>query len=87
MPRDDLQLLPMDVKALVNDGTYSLYEVKGRPGVAYVLLTNTGELYALSSAGEVVQGVAIKRLEDVEIGDPGYFPDLEPRPTLKLNYA
>ncbi len=87
MPGDDLKHLPIEVKILINDGVYSLYAVKNRPGVAYVLLTNAREVYPLSADGDVVQGVQIKRLDELEIGGPAYFHGLGPRPALKLNYT
>jgi hypothetical protein len=86
MPRDDLKNLPKEVKVLVNDGIYSLYAVMNRPGVSYILLTDTRDVYALSSAGDVLVGVPV-RLGDLELGPAARFEGLDPRPALKLNYA
>ena len=87
MRKAELKQLPDEVKALVNAGVYSLYTVKNRSDVRYVLLTNAHEIYALSEVGEVLPGIVISKIQDVELGNALYFTEVEPRPALKLNYA
>ncbi len=87
MGKDDLKSLPVDVKVLVNDGVYSIYSVKNPQDFAYVLVTDKQKLYALSTDGDIVAGVVLKQLSDVELGALVHFPGLDPRQTLKLNYA
>lgn len=87
MAQDDLKNLPTEVKSLVNDGVYSLYKVMNVPGVAYVLLVGSREIYALTADGVVVEGTPIRSVADVEHGAPEFFRGMEPRPALKLNYA
>ncbi|MFY0582745.1 hypothetical protein ACN28S_58270 [Cystobacter fuscus] len=87
MREDELKQLPVEVKALVNDGVYSLYSVKNRPGVAYVLLTNERELFPLTGVGEIVQTVTIRNLSELELGNAIYFEGLKSGPALHLNYA
>lgn len=84
MPHDELKNLPNEVKALVNEGVYSLYAVKNCPGVAYALMTNTRETFALSVDGDIVPGVEV-RIDD--LGAPTYFAGLPSRQAAKLNYA
>lgn len=88
MPSVDLKHLPMQVKALINDGIYSLYAVRNRGPVAYVLVTNTREVLPLTADGDVVQGLVLDGLEGLELGAPAFFGGLPARPgAMKLNYA
>ncbi|SEU32224.1 hypothetical protein [Stigmatella erecta] len=87
MHEDKLKQLPVEVKTLVNDGVYSLYSVKNRPGIAYVLLTNARKLFPLTGSGEIVQAVTIGTLSELELGDAIYFEGLKSGPALQLNYT
>lgn len=87
MQEEKLKQLPVEVKALVNDGVYSLYSVKNRPGISYVLLTNARELFPLTGSGEIVQAVTIRTLAELELGDAVFFEGLKSGPALQLNYA
>lgn len=87
MKSQELKQLPNEVKALINEGVYSLYTVRNRSDLRYVLLTNAQEIYALSETGEILPSIVIKRIQDVELGEALHFSDLEPRPALRLNYA
>ncbi len=86
MPGKQLKDLPTEVKVLINNGVYSLYSVKNRPGVAYVLLTTAKNVFPLTVDGNVVPEIVIQ-ISDVELGPPVFFNELEPPPAMKLNYA
>lgn len=67
----DLPALPDEVKMLLSDGVYSLYEIDAR-GITYLLIARTREeFYFLSESGEVLpkpDGVAT--IADVNIVGP-----------------
>lgn len=85
MKSHGLRKLPLEVKALVNDGIYSLYAVVGLPGVAFVLMTNASEFYALSADGEVLPETPIKQLKGLRLVEAVHFQDIRREASLKLN--
>ena len=86
MQSDRLKNLPGPVKSLVNDGVYSLYEVK-LAGCAYVLMTNKRETYALNEDGEVIPSLTIPSVEALDLGRTIRFPEVHSGSVLTLNYA
>lgn len=67
----DLSGLPQQVRSLIADGVYSLYEM-GFESARYVLLTANGaEVYFLSENGDLVSGPPnIKSAKDLKLGAP-----------------
>ena len=76
--------LPYEVKCLVNDGVYSLYEVESEH-MKYVLMTNHNEFYQLDETGKIL-GTVIKGLEGLKLIRAIRFEDLERPPGLKVYY-
>lgn len=66
---EDLPALPSEIKALVREGVYSLYEIRN-PGARYLLLTkDRNEFYFLSAAGDVVKIRGIRRVADANVAE------------------
>lgn len=80
-----LTALPSEVKDLVNDGVYALYECV-QPKTAFVLITDEPGVWLLSSKGIVVErrpsasGIALGK--SVKFGH-----QINSSTTLKVNYA
>lgn len=74
--------LPVEVKRLVNDGIYSVYEVR-ELAAPYVLMTNRVEFYALSAEGTALPDVKISALTEKDIVSVIHFDELPRPPVLK----
>lgn len=80
--------LSPEVMSLVNGGVYSLYTIRSGGPAVYVLVTNTGEFYLLSSTGRVVIDPRFKILTDIPKIESVTFPDIAPpMSAIKVNYA
>lgn len=67
----DLPGLPQQVRSLIADGVYSLYELTFE-SARYVLLTAKGaEFYFISEKGDLVNGPPdIQSVKDLTLGSP-----------------
>jgi hypothetical protein len=66
----ELRSLPQQVRALIAEGVYSLYELHSDLP-RYVLLTAQGDYYFLAESGEVVPPpMHVRSLADVHLGSP-----------------
>ncbi len=80
MGLDALPDLPHEVKTLVREGVYALYEIdQPTPaGGCFVLATRGQEFYVVSGTGAVVTAGGAKGIKDFEIADAVMFsPDPE----------
>lgn len=68
----DLPSLPSEVKAMVEDGVYALYEIDDERA-RYLLVTNASELYCLDESGNLLQVPGIRAVSDVNIVDAVVF--------------
>ncbi len=84
LKQTDLPGLPAEVRALVADGVYSLYEL-ARETPRYILLTKGAEYYFLSENGDLVGAPAnVKSLSDIKLGSPVTIPAATGSPRLNI---
>jgi len=82
---EGLYKLPYEVKCLVNDGVYSVYEVESEY-MKFLLMTNHNEFFPLDETGQVLETVIVTGLEDLKLVRAVRFEGLERPPGLKGYY-
>lgn len=67
----ELPGLPGEVRALIADGVYSLYELSSDEPRYVLLTTQRNEYYFLSHKGELVPAPAhVRSIDDLKLGAP-----------------
>jgi hypothetical protein len=83
---ETLQNLPREVAELVRDGVYSLYTVD-HPDAAFVLVTDRGAVYLLTSAGGLQPGPEGADLKSMQPKEAVAFSDASPYVSTRINLA
>jgi hypothetical protein len=83
---DTLRSTPREVKELVRDGVYSLYVVE-HAEAGFVLVTDRGDLYLLSTAGSIMPAPNGAELESFELREAVSFSDASAFGSACVNVA
>lgn len=83
---DTLHATPREVKELIRDGVYSLYVID-HPQARFLLVTDRGELYLLSGAGNIAPAPGGADLRSMAPREAVSFSDVSPYGSARVNVA